>query len=49
MVAARVLKSGKSEEIKPGVSVNISTEKIIGEDVKVSVWDSIFGCISIKN
>ena len=38
-----------SVTVNPGDSVTLSTEKIIGKDIKVSLWDSIFGCISIKN
>lgn len=35
-----------SAVVFPDASIILSTEKVTGTDVKVSVWDGIFGCIN---
>ena len=30
-------------------SAKVTNIKITGADVKISVWDNVFGCIAIKN
>lgn len=37
------------EMVLPGRRTTLTGKKITGADVKISVWDNIFGCIAIKN
>ena len=55
-IIAAIYKNGRlcdisvsSATVEPGSKVDLSTAKLTGDDIKVSVWDSIFGCISIEN